>query len=134
MAYTIPDFNLLVGHFRMSPPHDFTTSVSLGQFAGQLRNYGSHPRGPFSSATFTVTGTNVESLLCPAGTDIRDISCTGTPIDGVEIPVGSGRYYVVLHVDDVAKGFPNEYRIAALAKQAFSSQVANWPLWPAPIP
>jgi hypothetical protein len=35
--------------------------------------------------------------------------------DLVEVPAGSARWYNVLHVDDVGKGFPNEYRFALIA-------------------
>jgi hypothetical protein len=46
--------------------------------------------------------------------------------DTVEVPAGSGRYYAILAVDDVARGFENEYRLA-LAEPAYN-------LWPVPIP
>jgi hypothetical protein len=68
-------------------------------------------------------------LLLPAGTDIRDWACwDGLAMDQpdvVEAPRGTGRYYTVIQVDDVAKGFPNEYRVAFIAKGAY---------WPIPIP
>jgi len=69
------------------------------------------------------------ALLCPAGSDIRDWACfDGLAMDKpdlVEVPRESGRYYTVAYVDDVAKGFPNEYRIAYLVKN---------PYWPIPVP
>jgi hypothetical protein len=64
------------------------------------------------------------SLILPALTDIRDNgSLSGS--DRVECPQGSGRFYDVIAVDDVAKGFANEYRIAFLRKRGG---------WPTPIP
>lgn len=64
------------------------------------------------------------AILLPPLTDIRD---THSPsgADLVECPSGSNRFYVVRHVDDVAKGFPNEYRIAMVGKIG---------PWPEPIP
>lgn len=43
--------------------------------------------------------------------DVRGpLSATGS--DVVEVPANSGRFYVVWYVDDVARGFGNEYRQA----------------------
>jgi hypothetical protein len=64
-------------------------------------------------------------LLVEKGTDIRDGSATVRG-DTVECPAGTGRFYRVGYVDDVAKGFPNEYRVALLSKRG--------PSWPTPIP
>jgi len=68
------------------------------------------------------------ALLLPAGTDVRDWACwDGVAIDRpdlVEVPKDSGRFYTVTNVDDVAQGFPNEYRVAMLVKN---------PRWPIPI-
>jgi len=63
-------------------------------------------------------------LLVPKGTDIRDrFNASGKAL--VECPVGTGRYYQVNYVDDVARGFTNEYRMA------FLNKVGEWP---SPIP
>lgn len=68
-------------------------------------------------------------LLLPAGTDVRDnFSWDGVAMnkpDLVEVPEGSERYYTIVQVDDVAKGFPNEYRFAMVFKNG------RWPI-PAP--
>lgn len=53
------------------------------------------------------------SMYVPKGTDLRTSWFGGTS-DVVELPAGSGRFYNILDVDDIAKGFPNEFRIAAL--------------------
>lgn len=66
-------------------------------------------------------------IYTPKGTDIRPF-WFNTP-DTVEIPAGSGRYYTCMDVDDVARGFPNEFRIGAL----FVSQTTGF-AWPLPIP
>jgi hypothetical protein len=38
--------------------------------------------------------------------------------DTVEVPAGTGNWYQVTFVTDVGRGFPNEYRLALLARQA----------------
>lgn len=53
------------------------------------------------------------SLLVAKGTDIRGPQDT-TSLDMVEVPAGSGRWYFVDGVDDVGKGFTNEYREASI--------------------
>jgi hypothetical protein len=65
-------------------------------------------------------------LLLPPGTDIRS-GVLGTA-DDVEVPAGSGRFYEVEFVDDVGKGFANEYRVALLI------QTTAWGAWPLPYP
>ena len=68
--------------------------------------------------------TAVNYLLVTALTDIRDNISPGGP-DVVELPAGTLRYYYVKQVDDVGKGFANEFRVAVIAKLT---------PWPAPIP
>lgn len=46
-------------------------------------------------------------LRLPALTDIR-------PTDQIECPAGSGRLYNTRWVEDLHKGFPNEYRVGLL--------------------
>lgn len=65
------------------------------------------------------------TLLMPALTDIRDQFVPGGAGDLVEVPAGSGRLYNVVLVEDVAKGFTNEHRLAAIQKTG---------IWPTPIP
>jgi hypothetical protein len=68
-------------------------------------------------------------LLLPKGTDVRDeLNATGR--DGVECPAGSGRFYEVIFVDDIGKGFPNEHRGATMEK-TFGPGPTEWPT---PIP
>jgi hypothetical protein len=55
-------------------------------------------------------------LLLPKRTDIRSLDWYGAS-DTVEVPVGSGRWYQVVVVDDVARGFTNEYRFAVIIPQ-----------------
>jgi len=60
----------------------------------------------------------------PKLSDVRDSYSAGGA-DIVEIPAGSLRYYTVKQVDDVGKGFVNEFRFAVVVKLA---------PWPSPIP
>ena len=53
-------------------------------------------------------------LLLPKLTDVRAGWNGGSP-DLVEVPTGTHRFYLVGYVDDVAKGYANEYRIAIVA-------------------
>ena len=77
---------------------------------------------PVASQTVTMT------LLLPALTDIRDpINAPTNSEDWVECPAGSGRVYVAIRVDDIAKGFSNEHRYCILSK------VFGLP-WPTPTP
>lgn len=68
-------------------------------------------------------------LMLPALTDIRSPMNALMP-DYVEVPAGTGRWYIVNFVDDVWKGYPTEYRVA-LMLQTFP---AGGPFWPVPIP
>ncbi len=82
-----------------------------------------------------VTGTTTQNkgnitrfIYFEKGTDVRAIWPAGFP-DVVELPAGSAKYYDIVDVDDVAKGFPNEFRVAAVV---VTSQVAG--PWPVPYP
>jgi hypothetical protein len=74
-------------------------------------------------------------LLLPAGTDVRDLSNAITP-DVAQVPAGSGRWYGINYVDDVGKGFANEYRIAFCQKIYEALDPLAYPglFWPVPIP
>lgn len=54
--------------------------------------------------------------------------------DAVEVPAGSGRFYTVVTVDDVAKGYPTEYRVASIQKGGFMGVVSGAYLDPIPWP
>jgi IPT/TIG domain len=56
-------------------------------------------------------------LLCPKLTDIRGGNSLGGG-DVVQCPSNSGRIYDVLWVEDSAKGFQNEHRIAVLVQRS----------------
>jgi hypothetical protein len=58
---------------------------------------------------------NRSLLILPKGTDIRSLQPGPLPADFVEVPAGTGIYWNVLTVGDVAKGFANEYRAATIS-------------------
>ena len=134
MAYSLPDFNLTIGHFRSFAPYSFSTKTSLGTFMGQLRGYGAHPRVTARYSTTSVDYPSGWSVLCPPATDLRDALCSSASFDLLEIPSASGRWYIVNYVDDIARGFPNQYRLGILEKLNINSPVSGVPFWPSPIP
>jgi hypothetical protein len=77
------------------------------------------------------------SLLLPPGTDIRS-TAQGYSLDSVEVPSGSGRIYAVLSVDDVGKGFDNEFRVATIVQASEpkfgTGSDYNGLFWPTPMP
>jgi|SRR5579864_2182908 len=76
----------------------------------------------FGEMIFTQLGTFAQMfVLVPKLTDIAK-SRGGPASDLIECPAGSGRYYNVQFVDDVAKGFANEYRCVVV------TQASPWPV------
>lgn len=118
-AHKVPQFPLSVGIWRSN---NATTNPPSILTVGQLVVGATHTQ-PF--LTSGISPNNVtQSLYLPKLTDIRDAHST-LGQDTVEVPRGSGRFYQVLLFDDVAKGFPNEFRIAFISKK---------PPWPTPAP
>lgn len=118
MAFTAPQFNLTVNLWRWAtwnntvPPGVAPDAVVMAQ----LRLY----KTAFIMSSGAVAFIRV-ALCLPMRTDVRGSLGWFTALnqpDLVEAPAGTGRYYVVLGVDDVARGFANEYRIASLRQQA----------------
>lgn len=114
MAFTVPTFNLTARLWRNYPtngvlPPQIAATLT---FACQLRLY----KTAFLVGTAGSASGNV-ALLCPTHTDIRPVVSGALAADLVECPLGSGRFYRVSNVDDVAKGFGNEYRLASMQNQ-----------------
>jgi len=130
MAYNLPQFNLEANIWDVDNP---IPNVPLGvprlttpcQLRAPYRNFS---RQVSQSAEQSVQGVSW-SIIFPAETDVRDASNGIDKVDLVECPAGSGRIYLVLYVDDAAKGFENEYRVAIVRKTVISSFY-----WPVPIP
>jgi hypothetical protein len=118
MAFQPPTFNLTCTIWRgYGPPHiprpaggvDVPCNLSTKRAANEVANQFGF-------------GMQV-SLLLPKGTDVRPLygwssAPGGGPGDVVEVPKLSGRFYEVWGVDDVGKGFLNEYRLAALEQSS----------------
>lgn len=118
MAYSIPQMPLTInvwtaGSGPPAPPRITTPA--------QLRGL-NHPQPVQTNVV--ASGTLVMMLCVPAGTDLRDSSVLSGK-DVVECPAGSGRIYTCHYVDDIAKGFANEWRFALISKVL---------PWPTPIP
>lgn len=124
MAFVLPTFNLKcnIWHFLTAPP----SPPVLPDVPCQLRA----PSANNLAAYLPVGGVTVGMVvLLPPLTDIRDPYSGGAgssrPI--IEIPSGSGRFYGVVQVDDIGKGFPNEHRFASIVKLTSYPWVAPYP-------
>lgn len=107
MAYTVPNFPITVKvwHAVAVPPVGAPAFTVMGNLTPGVR-------------TLALTAAAVAGemfCLLPKLTDIRIA-------DVAEIPGGTTRYYSVIFVDDIAKGFSNEHRFAVLR------QAAPWPI------
>jgi hypothetical protein len=77
----------------------------------------------------------VQYLLVGKGTDLQDSDVNFPAIlDLVECPAGSKRWYVVEYVEDQAKGFPTETRVAILIKAYIPYPGQPTYKWPVPYP
>jgi hypothetical protein len=132
MAFTVPDFNLTVSLW--TGPWPYGPLSRRGDIMGNL-TLGRRIQTMFSIGSPTHGLQGYSFLLVPAGTDIRD-SASASGYDIVEVPQGTNRFYVVAFVDDVAKGFSNEYRQCSLVKAAAIVDSVEFPgvHWPTPIP
>lgn len=122
MPFVLPTFNLkcdvwTAGTWPVGPPR---IQVDCQLRAPSMQNAGAVVVGAL--------GFPALALLVPAGTDIRDP--VATPInstDELEVPAGSGCFYLPVRVYDIAKGFANEHRYAIIAKLTTRA-------WPVPQP
>lgn len=131
MAYRLPSFNLVcnisqAGNAAYPPSVKPTMPYRLSGVACSLV-YGQRVN---MIDGFTATSSAISALsmclLLPALTDIRSAQNNAGRLDCVECPAGSGRWYWVQAVDDIAKGWPNEHRTALLFQMSQT--------WPIPYP
>lgn len=135
MAYVVPTFNIAVNIFtgpwltKVLRLPDCPANLAVGKRVQQLGN-----------DYLQIVGQNLEfgltaTLLLPAGTDVRSQS-NGTDQDIIEVPSGSGCWYQCTAWEDMALGFDNEYRMAALCKiwEAVSPVLLAGCHWPVPTP
>jgi hypothetical protein len=116
MAFTVPAMPLAVNIWRhgtgVTNPPDV---VTVGNLTPGTRD-----------AHTETTPPALMFLLLPARTDIRALLSAGSQ-DFVEVPAGTGRHYIVFFVDDVARGFANEYRRAELKQDLSATCGLPWP-------
>lgn len=136
MAFTLPKFNLTcaVWHdYLLTPPIPATPPSTGASSYSECQLY-EWSRATVPAAYYIAPPTDIRpwwftlqqsiQIRLPKGFDVRD-SQNAEGADVIECPAGTGRYYVVTQVDDLHRGFPNEYRLAQCVKA--------W-TWPTPIP
>jgi hypothetical protein len=108
MAFRVPVFNILANLWTFhAAPYPPPGAPRIANQQCQLYHCKEQP---------LVSGAGLELAMLirlPAGTDIRGPLST-TNFDVVEVPVGSGNWYLAEDVNDIARGFQNEYRVASL--------------------
>jgi hypothetical protein len=118
MSFSVPSFPLSCNIWRNgNPTSNPPDVVSAGNLAWG-RRVSSY------QGLFTAGQDLLMTLLLPPGTDVRSPICPSGS-DVAEVPAGTGRYYTVVNVDDIGRGFANQHRAAVL--QALGP-------WPQPIP
>jgi hypothetical protein len=110
MSFNLPQFNLHcnVWHAPAIPPVGAPDLDTLGNLAWGRRVNVTSTGG----TSFLGTPLLCMTLLLPKLTDVRGDPAGGA--DVVEVPAGSGRFYRIVFVDDIGKGFANEHRAAVL--------------------
>jgi hypothetical protein len=107
MPFKLPTFNLTINIWRdYVAPNDYTipdvvtvTNMSPGKRQVANRIVGFNPLITQHEMYF----------LVPKLTDVR-AGWNGSNADVVECPAGSKRFYAIIVVDDIGKGFANEHR------------------------
>jgi len=132
MVFSVPTFNVAVNVYTgpwLTKVYraTLTGNFSFGRRVQQqaLEFFG----GPDNPGTFQ------HLLLLPARSDVR--SKTVAPVaDVIEIPALSGMWYQISAVGDVARDFPNEYRVACVVQicQAINPVDYSGCIWPVPMP
>jgi hypothetical protein len=118
LAYRVPNFNLTCDIWTgvvalpgstppVGPPR--LSAVDCALVYGQRVNVASTGGTSFAGVPLLSM-----CLLLPKGTDIRGPQDVSLFPDLVECPSASGRYYWVVFVDDIGKGWPNEHRTASV--------------------
>jgi len=117
MGFRPPVFNLTANVWRAASDPDVDPPDVVTEC--QLRAAGKQSTGQDAAHDWVF----LWAVLVPKDTDIRDWASGSR--DYIEIPAASGRMYRIEMVDDVGKGFTNEYRTGFIQKETG---------WPAPIP
>ena len=120
MGFALPAFDLkcnLYTETGAGPPYPGARALRLSLVVCNLQ--ASRRAQVTSTGGTSDVGVYVNSmyLLLPPLTDVRGPVQYSSLLDAgdcVEVPAGSGRFYAVTFVDDVGKGFLNEFRFAVL--------------------
>ena len=115
MAFQLPNFNITVNIWTVgmnpatTPPRVSGAPANLawGKRVSTMSTGGTGSAGVLVS---TMT------LLIESTCDIRGRQATGGS-DTVEIPAGSGRYYVCETADYIGYGFPNQHKGAVVSQR-----------------
>lgn len=116
MAYRLPTFNILCN---LSQP-DLANTPQIPSAPYRVPDqicqltYGRRVQVASTGGT-AEPGTPIlcMNLLLPKGADVRGPQDV-LSFDMAEVPAGSGRWYQVVGVDDIGRGFDNEHRSATL--------------------
>ncbi len=131
MSFNPPTFNLLANVWRVNGTvgaygaPDLTVMCNLSQ--GRRTMLGLIPAAGHPAPWI------FNELLVPKLTDIRAL-WNGVVEDLIECPAGSKRFYGVEQVDDVGKGFPNEYRLVIMLYQKDGNNTLGGGPFAAPVP
>lgn len=131
MAFTVPTFNLSVKIWRNRGTGGSYAAPDLTTVC----NLSPGRRVMLTNAGTGLTATLVQymEILLPKLTDVR-ADWNGQLGDLLEVPGGSNRFYLVLTVDDIGKGFSNEHRFALGSYMTAGTNVFGVGLHPAPVP
>lgn len=131
MAFQVPNFNLTVEVWT----GPYLGKVSRGTSPANLA-WGKRVQYAYQEIfTPEETPASVAMLLLfPAGSDVRSLVSSGMG-DVIEVPQGSGRWYGVVSVDDIGKGFANEHRAAVINQISEFMNSTNYAglFWPVPM-
>lgn len=125
MAFSIPNFNLIANVWR-------NNGIGKTWAAPDLVSACNLSPGRRVNLNLAGVGIIVVELLMPKLVDVR-AQWNGLQADVVEVPAGSRRAYFVVNVDDVGKGFANEYRLVWLGYQP-NGNPNLLPITAAPVP
>lgn len=119
MPFRVPEFNLLCNVWRSAPAIPPVGAPDIADLACQLtwdRTGDTILFWQFGPARFL----HLMKLKVPQASDVRgDLADTGS--DLVEVPSGTGRFYRVRVVDDVARGFANEFRQCLIEQMGYTA-------------
>lgn len=136
MAFKLPTFNITVNVYtgpwlsKVLRVADLPANFAIGKRVQQIGN--DYVAFFGSQLEFGITAI----LLVPKGSDVRSQSNGGGVQDIVEIPSGSSCWYQITAWEDMAGGFSNEYRVAAVGKiwEELAPTALAGCNWPSPTP